>query len=236
MKAIIFDCDGTLVDSDNIHYEAWCHALQKHGYDFLLEEDLPFVGVPSDTTGLHLARKIGKNCGEELRNDKRAFYKTKVSQYVPPIQDTLSFVHKLVQEQSRWKYKLAVASGAPRYEIELYLRHLEIDHIFDFIVSGKDDLSHYQDAEGTNKPKPYIYLEAAKRLGLDPKECIAIEDSCPGVMSSSRAGCLTIAIPTAHSLNHDFSAAHLVINSLKNYSVDQFFSEVQNCTKEVLPC
>lgn len=226
MKAIIFDCDGTLVDSEMMHYLSWMYALKKHGSDITMEEYFIFVGTPIDKTCHFLAKKIGKNCAEELRRDKHAFFKALLQEGIAPIEDTLAFLHKLVNEQKRLKYKLAIASGAAHEEISLYLRHLNIENVFDLVLSGKDDLGHYNDPEGTNKPKPYIYLEAAKLLGVDPSDCVAIEDSYTGVMASTKAGCITVAIPNAFSLTHDFSASHLLISSLNTYSVDQFLRDV----------
>lgn len=233
MKAIIFDCDGTLVDSEMLHYTAWIHALKRYNCTLDVEEYAAYVGIPIDKACLFLAQKIGINCADELKKDKHAFFSSKIHEGVAPIEGTLTFLHKLVKEQSRLQYKLAIASGASSEEIILYLRHLEIEHVFDVIVSGKDDLQDYNDSEGINKPKPYIYIETAKRLGLNPIECIAIEDSHPGVMASHNAGCITVAIPTPFSIYHDFSKSDLLIPSLHNYTVDQFLNELSSkmCTK-----
>lgn len=228
MKAIIFDCDGTLVDSEMYHFQAWARALEKQGYSFTLDEYFSCVGIPINITAAFLANKVGKPCAEELQNDKHAFFKSSIQKGVPPIAGTFSFLQKLIAEQSRFNYKLAIASGAPKEEIMLYLRHLQVEHVFDVILSGRDDLHHYNDPEGVNKPKPYIYLEAAKRLGVHPSDCIAIEDSHTGLMAGSKAGCVTVAIPTSFSLDHDFSASHLQIASLHSYTVDQFLSTVRN--------
>lgn len=228
MKAIIFDCDGTLVDSEMTHFMGWNHALKKHGFDFSVEEYYQCVGTPIDKTASALARRFGKDCAEELRKDKHAYFQAHIQHGVDPIHETLEFLHRLVREQKRHKYKLAIASGASLEEIILYLRHLKIDQLFDIILSGKDDLKDYHDPEGINKPKPYIYLEAAKRLGVDPSECVAIEDSRTGVLASFKAGCVTVAIPSAFSLEHDFSEADLVISSFKDYTVDRFLKEADH--------
>lgn len=222
MKAIIFDCDGTLVDSEIKHFTAWKNALKKHNVSFSIEEYSHYVGHPSEKTSQMLANKIGKNCASELKADKRAFYRSILADGISPVEDTFAFLHRLVNEQNKLGYKLAVASGAPREEIAIYLRHLKIEHLFDVILSGKDDLTHYNDPEGVNKPKPYIYLEVAKQLGVAPEDCIAIEDSNAGVIASAKAGCITVAIPTIFSCNQDFSLAHLVLSSLKDYSPSQF--------------
>lgn len=227
MKAIIFDCDGTLVDSEMSHYTAWAYALKKYGVAFTVEEYSHYVGQPIDKTSLQLADKMGKNCARELQEDKHSYYQSLIKKTVSPIQDTFAFLLKLVDEQKNFGYKLAIASGAPREEIALYLKHLNIGHHFDVVVSGRDDLNHYNDPEGVNKPKPYIYLEAAKLLGISPKECIGIEDSSIGVTASARAGLWTIAIPTVFSQHHDFSSANLVLQTFKGYSIAQFLTDAK---------
>lgn len=224
MKAIIFDCDGTLVDSEQFHYQAWTHALNKHNYGFSLEEYYPYVGLPSDITAKHLSQKLGKECSHQLKTDKKSHYKSLIAQDIPPIQDTLDFLLRLVAEKDRFKYKLAIASGASIEEILTYLKHLKIEEHFEVILSGHDHLHHYNDPEGVNKPKPYIYLEAAKQLGVDPSECIAIEDSCMGVKAGASAGCFTIAVPTPFSQNHDFSDADIILPSFKDISVENLLN------------
>ena len=112
VKAIIFDCDGTLVDTDMAHYTAWVRALKKQGREFALEEFHPFVGVPSEDTSQMLAEKWGKICPKELVKDKYAIFGSLMKEEILPINHTLAFLHRLVKEQPRFKYKLAVASGA----------------------------------------------------------------------------------------------------------------------------
>ena len=96
----------------------------------------------------------------------------------------------------------------------------------DYIVSGHEDLTEYHDPEGVNKPKPYIYLQAAKKLGVTPSECIAIEDSGPGIQSAADAGCYTVAIPTEYTAQHDFSHAHLLLNTLSGIDIETFFKKI----------
>lgn len=228
MKAIIFDCDGTLVDSEFAHYQAWNYALKKRGHDFSIEEYCEYAGSPSANTSKLLAKKIGLNVAEELANDKHDYFRSLLVKGISPIEDTLTFLHQLEKEREHFKYKLAIASGASREEILIYLHHLKIDHLFDVIISGLNDLGHYTDPEGINKPKPYIYIEATKQLGAAPSECIAIEDSHIGVIASSCAGCITVAVPTSYSQAQDFSAAHILTSTLKNYTVQKLLDTAKS--------
>ncbi len=140
--------------------------------------------------------------------------------------ETVAFALRLFQEKKKRGLKFGVASGARKKEILLHLKAIGINTFFDVILSGKDDLSEYRDSEGTNKPKPYVYLKTAKMLGLIPEECIAIEDSGIGIKAAVSAGCFTIAVPNAFTKAHDLSRAHLQIDSFAGISVDAFFSMI----------
>jgi beta-phosphoglucomutase-like phosphatase (HAD superfamily) len=97
---------------------------------------------------------------------------------------------------------------------------------FDLILSGHDDLKDYFDSEGTNKPKPYIYLHTAKLLGIAPSQCVVIEDSSSGVSAAVDAGCFTIAIPNAFTKQQDLSRVHLRIQSLDKMDIENFLQMV----------
>lgn len=111
------------------------------------------------------------------------------------------------------------------------MKHLGIEDLFDVILSGHDDLIDYSDPEGVNKPKPYIYLHAAKLLNVSPTECVVIEDSMTGIISSKTAGCITIAIPNRFTEMQDLSAATLRMESLSAISVEGFLQMVMTQRK-----
>lgn len=226
IKAIIFDCDGTLVDSEHAHYRSWQLAMQSRGSDFCAEDYYPLVGMSAEINAHILAQKIGLEHQQGILEDKRVHYTYLQNQGHPSIVSTVDFVHRLVDEKEKYGLKLGVASASFKEAIMNNLTHLGIDDFFDIILSGSDDLSHYSDPEGVNKPKPYIYLEAAKILGVKPEECVVIEDSRAGVTAGVHAGCITLAVPNAYTETHDFSHAHLTVKSFADYSVESFLKEV----------
>lgn len=158
-----------------------------------------------------MAEKIGKSSSAlQLTQDKRSHYHELHAKGLPPIAPTVNLVQQFAQEKS---VKLAVASASKKEEIMGNLRHLQIDHCFDLVLSGQCDLHEYHDPEGTNKPKPYIYLHAAKLLGVHPSECLVIEDSNAGVTAGVDAGCFVIAVPNSFTKHHDLSRASMCIES-----------------------
>jgi len=172
LKAVIFDCDGTLVDSEHAHLISWQHALAKHGGDLPPDEYPAYVGKPAEVNVHILTQKLGKDCAEEILKDKKAHYRQLQKAGHPPIHPTIDFLHRLATKKLALELKIGLASAASKEEILTNLRHHQIEHLFDLILSGQDDLMDYTDPEGVNKPKPYIYLHAAKTLNLSPAQCI----------------------------------------------------------------
>ena len=109
--------------------------------------------------------------------------------------------------------KTAIASSSPHNHIELILNRLNVRHYFDKIISG-DDVKH-------GKPAPDIFLKAAELLGLNPKDCMVIEDAPTGVTASNRAEITVIAVPNEFTRKHSFDNADLIVNSLSDISWDK---------------
>lgn len=227
IRAVIFDCDGTLVDSEHAHYAGWKHALQKYGHDLSPTEYCSYVGHSTEVIASLLSKKIGKDCAREILKDKVAYFLAMQEKGLPPIHHTVDFVHHLAEAKEKFGLKLGVASAAGKKEILTHLKNLEIDHLFEVILSGQDDLGDYPDAEGVNKPKPYIYLHMAKIMNLKPSQCIVIEDSWSGVTAGKTAGCITIAVPTVYSHKHDFSLADLKLESFSGMDTETFLQTVR---------
>lgn len=230
IKAVIFDCDGVLIDSEYSHYLSWQKAIQKYGHDLTLDEYYFYVGKSGDENAKLFAEKIGIDCADELLKDKRAHYHGFQAKGIPPIQSTIDLVHLLAKEKNKRGFSLGVASAAKKEEILLNLRQHGIEECFDIVLSGQDDLMEYHDPEGVNKPKPYIYLHSAKMLGISPEQCIVIEDSHSGVSAGVRAGCITIAVPNHYTQKQDLSHATLILDSFSGMDVDQFFQLLEKFT------
>lgn len=212
---------------------SWQHACGKQWWDFPLDEYHLFVGKPSRAIAQVLAERIGKDCAEQILCDKRAHYHHLQNGGHPPIQATINFLRLLAKEKEKRNLKLGLTSAARKEEILLNLRHQGIDHLFDVILSGQDDLGDYHDPDGVNKPKPYIYLQAMKLLGVFPAECIVIEDSASGVKAATTAGCFTIAVPNDFTRYHDLSLAHLQMDSFADIDIDKFFKIVDQASNKL---
>jgi beta-phosphoglucomutase-like phosphatase (HAD superfamily) len=200
--------------------------MHNQGSDLPSDEYPTYVGQPAEVNVKILAQKIGRDCAETILSDKRAHYRKLQSAGHPPIQPTIDFLRLLASKKEELGLQLGLASAAKQEETLINLRHHQIEHLFDTILSGQDDLAGYKDPEGVNKPKPYIYLHAAKILNLTPAECVVIEDSRSGVTAGTTAGCFTIAVPNSYTQHQDLSHAHWIVESFSDMNVNKFLQTI----------
>ena len=227
MIGLIFDCDGTLIDNEQVHFLAWQEVLSQHGIFISLEDYLSlFSGQPLPISQkLYDQFKIASP--DLILEKKKVIYRELQKKYFQPIQKMINFVNHIEQIKHNDNIKLAVASAATKEEIILNLTRLGLERKFDEIVSGVDDLFDYKDLEGVNKPKPYIYQHAVKLLQLNPCQCIAFEDSNSGVTSAVAAGLLTVAVPNGFTRKHDFSLANFIVPPDSEDNMFEFFLKIR---------
>jgi HAD superfamily hydrolase (TIGR01509 family) len=181
---VVFDCDGTLVDSMPAHFEAWCEALAIHGAGGIFKEDVFFAmgGRPTLDIVVELNDKYNLHLNPTaVALAKRECFLKRLDR-VTLIEEVAAFADGL-----RGKIPMAIATGGTRMVIEKTLKVVGISDWFDEVVTA-DDVVH-------GKPAPDIFLKAAKLMGLDPTKCLALEDAPAGITSAQRAGMQVIAIP-----------------------------------------
>lgn len=225
VKAIIFDCDGTLVDSEQAHYSAWKQALLDLDSDITMEEYCHYVGKPAAITAGLLATIKGKD-PDLILEKKRKYYQELCREGLPPISSTITFLKRLGNKKDTLGVKIGVCSAERKKELLSHLRHLGVIDLLDVVLSGEEDLGEYFDKEGVNKPKPYIYLHAMKMIGATPESTVIIEDSGPGVTAGIAAKCFTVAIPNPYTKHHNLSHANIKIDSFEGLSVEDFFAMI----------
>jgi beta-phosphoglucomutase family hydrolase len=175
IKALIFDCDGTLADSMPLHWRAWQAVTSRHGLSFAEERFYALGGVPSRDILAMLSREQGMNLDSHaLAREKEAAYLPLIAQ-VEPINSVVA-----VARENYGRLPMAVASGGTQKIIVQVLDHLGIRHLFNAIVTSEDVIRQ--------KPAPDIFLEAAKRLGVQPGDCRAYEDTDLGLDAIRAAG------------------------------------------------
>lgn len=173
--ALIFDCDGTLADTMPLHWQAWRTIQQRYHFHFPEDRFYSLGGVPSRDILTMLKAE------QRLEINPIAVALEKEETYL----DTLGHVEPIhsVVEIARAHHgilPMAVASGGTRRIIDLVLRHLGIRELFQAVVTSEDVVHQ--------KPAPDIFLEAARRLGVDPRNCRAYEDTDLGMTAIRSAG------------------------------------------------
>jgi beta-phosphoglucomutase-like phosphatase (HAD superfamily) len=175
IKGLVFDCDGTLADTMPLHWRAWQASAKKYKLHFPEDRFYSLGGVP--------ARDIFKMLAEEqgvtLDHIKAAHEKENgYLQYLPEIGP----IHAVVEiaKENFGKVPMAVASGGTQPIILQVLEHLKIRHLFGAVVTSEMVVNQ--------KPAPDIFLEAARRIGVDPKFCRAYEDTDLGMQAIRSAG------------------------------------------------
>ncbi len=212
LKAVIFDMDGVIIDSEPIHFEREKMLFRELGLSISDEEHNSFVGITGRDMWKRIKRKynLEQSVDELVRFDRSQlnhyfFYPDKIKS-IPGIKD-------LIEELSNHKIKLVLASSAPLNRIVLILEKLRLRQYFSEIVSGEE--VEY------GKPNPDIFFHAASLAGVKPKDCLVIEDSRNGVEAAKLAGMKCLGFKNPNSGNQDLSSADMVIESfLKiNYAI-----------------
>lgn len=217
IKAILFDHDGTLVDSEFVHFQMWATILKNYGVR-LTEEDYinDYAGIPTPANAIVMVDKYRLS----ITSDALKFLKDLATEHYlanqafPLVQGAKEVILSLSQEP----IKLAIVTGAGSDAPRATIASNELDEYFETVVSG-NDVEH-------SKPAPDCYLLAVKRLGLAPSECIAIEDTANGVSAAVAAHIPCVAIATKMSKHHDLSKATSVVSSLeeaKNWIKKNYF-------------
>ncbi len=206
-RAVLFDHDGTLVDSEGQHFALWNQVLAPYGFALTLAQykDL-YAGVPTDANAVDLVERFGvKELPEvlaRLKNESaQAYLQTAAFPLMPGVRESIA---QLQAAQLR----LGVVTGARTYAIHATLRSHDFAAAFETVVSA-DDVVH-------SKPAPDCYLLALQRMGLAAQDVVAFEDTEHGVAAAIAAGLACVAIPTEMSAGHDFSAATVTLPSMQD--------------------
>jgi HAD superfamily hydrolase (TIGR01549 family) len=187
IQALIFDCDGTLADTMPLHWQAWQVITTKHGVVFPEARFYALGGVPSR----HILQMLREE--QRLSIDPIAVSREKEEEYLK-LMAQVGPIHEVVEiaREHAGKLPMAVASGGTRPVIDKVLRHLTIRELFATVVTS-EDVAH-------QKPAPDIFLEAARRLGVAPKNCRAYEDTDIGLAAIRTAGMDAVDVRTLLAL------------------------------------
>jgi beta-phosphoglucomutase family hydrolase len=219
-RAVLWDMDGTLIDSEEFHWISWRDTMANEGIAITREQFLSSFGQRNDSI---IPRWLGAASTpesiEKIANAKEEMYRRLVrNNGISPLPGVASWVDRL--HDQGWLQ--AIASAAPRANIEVVLEALAAAHFFQGIVSAED--------VRRGKPDPAVYLIAASRLGVSPDRCIVVEDAAAGIEGARRAGMRSIGV----SQNGKHLAADVEVQSLDLLDPDAFDTLlVNNCPTKI---
>jgi beta-phosphoglucomutase family hydrolase len=207
-RAVLWDMDGTLIDSEEFHWISWRETMAKEGIAITREQFLSSFGQRNDSiVPKWLGATSTPERAERISNAKEEFYRQLVrTEGMKPLPGVASWLQRL--HEQGWLQ--AVASAAPRANVEIVLETLSVAHFFQGIVSAED--------VHRGKPDPEVYLIAASRVGASPERCIVVEDAAAGVEGARRAGMRSIGV----SHNGKVLPADVVVTSLDLLEPDAF--------------
>ena len=210
IKAVIFDHDGVIADTEPISFIADNSVLARYGFSISSEENEALIGISSREGWVTFKEmfKIPEAVDWLVSEKTREAINIVKSSGIKPSEGLLKLISML---QSKG-FKLAIASGANRAFIDAVLEKLGISSFFQAIISWENV------AKG--KPDPEAYIKTSQKLGISPSDCVAIEDSSSGIMAAKAAGMRCVALRMPSTASHDVSMADLVINSLSELSTE----------------
>ncbi|MER5928637.1 HAD family phosphatase [Streptomyces sp. NPDC002054] len=205
MISVIFDLDGTLVDSEPHYYESGRRTLERHGVpDFTWEQHSAFIGIGTLETLEILRERYGIPAPvEQLLAEQNAAYLELARTETEAYPEMRKFVERLHAEG----VPMAVASGSSREAIDAVLAGTGLDTLLTTTVSA-EEVPH-------GKPAPDVFLEAARRLGVAPATCVVLEDAAPGALAAHAAGMDCVALPYVAATADDpaFATAGLLFRA-----------------------
>ena len=217
IKAIIFDFDGLILDTESPIFLSWQEVYREHGCELALEEWAANVGTEdSFDPAAHLEGVLGKTLdAAAIRNARKPREAALIE--AEPI---LPGVESYIAGAKRLGLKLAVASNSSRGWVMGHLGRLGLIHHFDIIKCWDDP------DVGQRKPEPTVYQAALNALDITADQAIALEDSPNGILSATRAGIFTMAVPNALTRLLGVGDADMVLDSMADMSLADLLTAV----------
>lgn len=194
---VVFDLDGVLVDSEHLWERGWVRYAGAHGLTWTDRDTAGCQGLSTPEWSNHLGRRSGRPGTEVARDVIAGVVAAYGAGEVPMLPGALDLVAGVAA-----RVPVALASSAPREVIDFVMDHMGLGGFFGATVSSAE--------VERGKPSPDVYLEAVRRLGVDPARSFAVEDSSNGIRAAAAAGLAVIAVPTArYPLDADAAARAL---------------------------
>ena len=205
-KAILFDMDGVLIESEFLMRASAIHALKQYGIEAKHEDFVEFTGMGEDRFVGGVAEKYGLKYEFAMKERAYDYYgqRVKAEAHIPDgVKEMLELLHSK-------GIVLAVCSAADLRKVRYNIQAIGVDEsLFTALVTGSD--------VARKKPFPDIYLEGARRVGIDPKDCLVVEDAVSGIQAAHAAGMDAVGIPSTFTPDElkEKAAPEYILNQTK---------------------
>ncbi len=191
-RAVIFDIDGTIVDNMHLHAEAFAVFAERHGLPPLTQEDRARLDGRrnSEIFPILFNREVPRDEWLAYEHEKEGLYRELSRGRLEPMKGLHRFIQRLKDE----RMPVALATSAPKLNVEHTLNELGLAGDFPIIVRG--------DEVGRGKPAPDVFIEAARRLGVAAEHCLVFEDAPMGIEAAHAAGMRVVALTTSFQPAH----------------------------------
>ena len=191
-RAVIFDIDGTIVDNMHLHAEAFARFADRHGLPALTTDDRARLDGRrnSEIFPILFKREVPRDEWQAYEHEKEGLYRELSKGRLLPMKGLPQLIERLAAD----RIPMALATSAPQLNVAHTLAELRLDDAFPIIVRG--------DEVARGKPAPDVFLEAARRLGMAPADCLVFEDAPMGIQAAQAAGMAVVALTTSFQASH----------------------------------
>jgi HAD superfamily hydrolase (TIGR01509 family) len=214
IDAVVFDFDGTMLDTETPYFYAWCEAYTDHGLELTVEEWATCLGTHG-----------GFDPVQDLTAKGAAFDEAELLNRIRARKDELTDEDRLLPGIREWIHEaadlglaMAVASSSTHGWVNGHLTRLALADRFGHVSCRQEGVPA--------KPEPDLYLRACEALGVDPRRALAVEDSPNGVIAAKAAGMFCVAIPHELTASLDLAAADLILPSLASHPLKQVIADL----------
>jgi putative hydrolase of the HAD superfamily len=218
LRAVIFDFDGLIVDTESTGYHTWREIFAEHGHELPVERYAQVVGTDFNTS-YDPRRDLEERTGRPFDWDAVEVARKKHEDELRKHLQLLPGVASLLQEADALGLRIAIASSSPRTWIDSWMDQLGLHDHFHHISTVDDT--------GKVKPDPSLFLHAAEKLGVEPEEAVIFEDSLNGLRAAISAGIRCVVAPGPMTRHLDFTGAWKRVNSLAEMSLADLIRTLQ---------
>jgi len=213
---VLWDMDGVLVDTGELHFQSWVDTLKLYGYNFSHEFHTATFGMNNASIlNLVFGHKPQNELVVEIGNKKEEYFRKAIKGKARP----MAGVRDWLEQLKEWGFRQAVASSAPIANVLAVIEELKFIHFFDTMVSASNM---------PGKPDPAVFLETARQIMVLPCNCVVIEDAIAGVAAAKKAGMKCIAVLTTNPASA-LGEADVITQRLDHLPVDTVRQILLSC-------